>query len=250
MNIRQLAIFSVLFVSTSNIACAQASVNISMVKEGGVWMLSGKVNGAPMKFVFDPGAADVSISLTEARYLLKNGLMSSTDIIDFEKYQTASGEIEVGWKIYLRELEVGGLKLTNVQASIVNSPSAPLLLGQTALSRLGVLTEDFNAGRLVIVPFDRSTYVGDIADGKVGNVDSNVPSRYASDYYKKLPRFSGKVSVCSYSPLLQMPNMAYSPIVGMAEDGVVTIIRQENEKYYYVRGNNSSGYLWVGWIKQ
>jgi len=250
MNLKKIIALPCLFALTSNFLLAQSPVNIKMTKESGVWALPGKVNGAPMKFIFDPGAADVSISLTEARYLLKNNLMASSDIIDYQKYQTASGEIEVGWKIYLRELEIGGLKLPHVEASIVNSPNAPILLGQSALSRLGVLTEDFSAGILVIVPHNYSSQVSENSDSQVSYSSESTASGLAADYYGRLPQFTGDVTVCTYAPILQKPDMVYSPTVGKADGNSATIVRRENEKYYYVRSGNTSGFLWVGWIRQ
>ena len=46
---------------------------IKMEKSGGIYLIPCKVNGLPLKFIFDTGASDVSISLTEALFMLKNG---------------------------------------------------------------------------------------------------------------------------------------------------------------------------------
>ena len=70
--------------------------------------------------------------------------MGINDIVGSNSYQTASGDIYVGLKINIRQLEIGGFVLSNVEASIINSSNAPILLGQSALKRLGILTEDFN----------------------------------------------------------------------------------------------------------
>ena len=57
-----------------------AQTKIQMIKEGGVYSVPCKINGLPLKFVFDTGASDVSISLTEASFMLKNGFISKEDI--------------------------------------------------------------------------------------------------------------------------------------------------------------------------
>jgi predicted aspartyl protease len=49
---------------------------------------------------------------------------------------TASGDVMEGTVINLKNVEFGGLNLTNVKASVVKNQVAPLLLGQTVLSRL------------------------------------------------------------------------------------------------------------------
>lgn len=57
-------------------------------------------------------------------------------------YKDANGNISVGTDIMLRKVTFGGLELNNVRASVVNNQSAPLLLGQSVLSRLGKVEID------------------------------------------------------------------------------------------------------------
>lgn len=68
---------------------------------------------------------------------VKNGYLSVNDIIGNQQFQTASGDIQVGTKIIIKKIEIGGLILQNVEASVVHNENAPLLLGQSALSKLG-----------------------------------------------------------------------------------------------------------------
>ncbi len=90
-----------------------------------------------MKFIFDTGASDVSISSTEASFLIKNGYLKPEDIIGKQKYRIANGDIEEGTIIILREIKIGTLVLHDVKAGIVKNANAPLLLGITAISKLG-----------------------------------------------------------------------------------------------------------------
>ena len=64
---------------------------------------------------------------------------------------TASGDIMVGAKIIIRKIEIGGLVLKNVEASIVPNNNAPLLLGQSVLNRLGRIEINFDASTLTII---------------------------------------------------------------------------------------------------
>ena len=48
-------------------------VKVTMEKHGNVYYVPGKVNGLSMKFIFDTGASNVCLSLTEAIFMLKNG---------------------------------------------------------------------------------------------------------------------------------------------------------------------------------
>ncbi|HBH49489.1 MAG TPA: hypothetical protein DDX98_12655, partial [Bacteroidales bacterium] len=121
-----------------------------MEKKGGVYIMPCSVNGLKLNFIFDTGASDVSISLTEALFMLKNGYLSENDITGTEYYSIANGDIAEGTTILLKEVEIAGLKLYNVKASIVHNIDAPLLLGQSALSKLGRIEFDYSNNTLYI----------------------------------------------------------------------------------------------------
>jgi hypothetical protein len=121
-----------------------------MKKEGGVSIIPCKVNGLSLSFIFDTGASDVTISLTEAQFMFKNGYLTKDDIIGTSKYSDANGNISEGININLKEIEIQGLKLYNVKASIVKKLDAPLLLGQSAISKLGKIELDFQNNILTI----------------------------------------------------------------------------------------------------
>ena len=123
---------------------------VQMKRESGVSKIPCKVNGLNLEFIFDTGASDVTISLTEALFMLKNNYLLESDIIGKENYKTASGDISEGYQIILREIEFAGLKLYNVKASIIKTSDAPLLLGQSALSKLGDITINLENNTLSI----------------------------------------------------------------------------------------------------
>ena len=132
-----------------------AQITISMKNENGVYTVPCKVNGLKLKFIFDTGASSVSISLTEASFMLKNDYLSLDDIIGTSNYLDANGDINLGVDVILRELEIGGLKLTDVKAKVVNNIKAPLLLGQTAISKLGVIQLNLDSNQLIILNNDK-----------------------------------------------------------------------------------------------
>lgn len=143
-----------------------------MKKEGGVYTVPCTVNGLALKFIFDTGASDVTISITEADFMFKNGLLKDEDFIGKESYQTASGNIEEGVKVILRELKFGDVKLTNVVASVVLTNKAPLLLGQSVLSRIGKYQIDPIHSTLIITPQNTNTTPTTVTDieGNVYNI--------------------------------------------------------------------------------
>lgn len=127
----------VIFFITSSFNVVYSQNIVEMRKINGIYQIPCKVNGIPMNFVFDTGASDVTISVTEAKFLLKQGLLKKNDFLENVNYTMANGEIIDGTKINLKTIEIGGNILTNISASIIYKQNVPLLLGQSALSKLG-----------------------------------------------------------------------------------------------------------------
>ena len=119
-----------------------AQIKIKMNYESGIYTIPCTVNGLDLKFIFDTGASNVTISLTEALFMVKNGYLNVEDIYGSSYAQLANGEIVENTEIVLKEIIIGGLPLYDVKASIVHESAAPLLLGQTAISKLGKIQLD------------------------------------------------------------------------------------------------------------
>ncbi len=119
-------------------------------KGGGTFEVPCTVNGLELKMFFDTGASDVTISSVEANFMLKNGQLSKDDIKGKKYYQIANGDIAEGTTVVLREVKIGDAVLHNVDASVVHSQKAPLLLGQSALERFGTITIDNINSKLLI----------------------------------------------------------------------------------------------------
>jgi clan AA aspartic protease (TIGR02281 family) len=145
---RTLLMVAALVAHATTLCYAQTTVKLE--RSGGVYLIPCTVNGLSLKFIFDTGASDVSLSLTEAMFMLKNGYLKEEDFTGTEKYRVASGEVHEGYTLNLRRLEIAGKVLTNVKASIVKSSEAPLLLGQSALSKLGYYQFDYVNSTLTI----------------------------------------------------------------------------------------------------
>jgi aspartyl protease family protein len=123
---------------------------ILMREEGGVYVIPVKINGVPMDFIFDTGASYISISLTEANFLYKSGSLKDEDIVSTVDFQDAEGEISEGTIIKLRTVQLGSKTLYNVEASVVHNQRAPLLMGQSAISKFGKVTIDNANGTITL----------------------------------------------------------------------------------------------------
>ena len=119
-------------------------------KAGGTFNVDCSVNGLALNMIFDTGASYVSISKVEADFMLKNNYLSMSDIKGKQYYQTADGGISEGTVITLKEVRIGDAVLHNVDASVVKSQKAPLLLGESVLQKFGTFTVDNINSKLII----------------------------------------------------------------------------------------------------
>lgn len=130
--------------------CLERVTEVSFTRSGGVTKVKCEINGLPLHFVFDTGASDVSLSRVEATFMFKNNYISPEDIIGKDRYIDANGDISIGTVINLRKVSFAGLEIENVRASVVDNTNAPLLLGQSVLSRLGKVEIDYEKNVLRI----------------------------------------------------------------------------------------------------
>ncbi len=218
-----------------------AQTRIMMQKEGGVYTVPCKVNGLQLKFIFDTGASNVTISLTEALFMIKNGKLNKEDIYGSSYAQLANGDITENTEILLREISIADLTLYNVRASIVHNLDAPLLLGQTAIAKLGKIQLDGN--ELIVMN------TGEVKSYDYSNPTNNQSKTNHSNSSPYSRNFTGTQAVFTYSPILENPDMINSKQIGQIENDLVTILEKYNEKYYKVKSGNLIGYLWAGWFR-
>ena len=117
---------------------------VHMESEGGVYLVPINVNGLDLKFIFDTGASSICISSAEAAVMVRQGKITEDDVLGQQQFQDATGGISVGTVINLRTVDIGGIVLHNVEATVVDNIAAPLLLGQTALAKFGKISIDYN----------------------------------------------------------------------------------------------------------
>jgi clan AA aspartic protease (TIGR02281 family) len=120
--------------------------------KSGVYEIPCVVNDLPLKFIFDTGASDITISSLDAAFMLKNNYLTEYDFKSKQSYRTASGDIAEGTKIRLRKVKIGDLELNNIEASVIHKQTAPLLFGQSALGKFVNITID-NANNEIIFEY-------------------------------------------------------------------------------------------------
>ena len=113
---------------------------ISLTKQNGVYTVPCSINGVIRSLVFDTGASTVTISMQLAELLYRSGKLSDSEIKGYGKSQTASGHIVDNMAIVLRDIEISKLHLKNVDAVVIEGQNVPLLLGLSAIQKLGKVT--------------------------------------------------------------------------------------------------------------
>jgi len=119
-------------------------------EQGGVKVVQATVNGTLCRFIFDSGASSVCLSLTEVRHMVKNRYLTDVDFIGEEKFIDASGDVNTGMRVNLRDLQLGQIVLHDVEAIIINNENTANLLGQTALEKFGRVTIDYTRKEIVL----------------------------------------------------------------------------------------------------
>ncbi|NLP59440.1 retroviral-like aspartic protease family protein [Lutibacter sp. B1] len=239
---------------------------IKLKKISGVYQIPCLINGQKFNFIFDTGASNVSLSLEVAEILYSKGLIKSSDIIGKEFFQFADGNISEGLVLNLKEITIGDIVLKNVRASILNTTKAPLLLGQTALERLGKYSFDYYNNELSITgnknidltnykPKKGFVYINKTLsdDGKIGKwiaeeqieVYDNIESSNVISYLKTDEKFYAIESKFIFYKMASikinnvLPNLfddcEEPPFV---KGDLVYMLNYEGEDYYRVLYNN------------
>ena len=145
MTIKRFFIFIVFIIAS--LSCFGQKV-IQLTKQNGVYTIPCSINGIKRSLIFDTGASTVTISMKLANLLYSMGKLKDADFKGFGRSQTASGHIVNNMSIVLRNIEIEGLHLKNVDAVIIKGQNVPLLLGLSAIQKLGKIT--LSGNKLVI----------------------------------------------------------------------------------------------------
>ena len=117
-----------------------SQITITMTEKNGGFYVLCKVNGVEKEFLFDTGATDIMISLGDVMDITRKGYINEKDFSGDTYTQIANGSIMKGTKINLRTVEVGGLTLTGIPATIVYERTPINCLGLSAIKQLGDVT--------------------------------------------------------------------------------------------------------------
>lgn len=190
---------------------------LKLKRNGGIYVIPCKVNGIDFDFFFDTGASDVTMSLNAANKLYNLGQLSSSDIIGRQLYQVADGSLSEGVIIVLKEIKIDKITLKNVKASIVLNGDAPLLLGQTALEKLGKFSFDYSNNELTIIGLKEFDFL------KNNKLNQNLKKNYYV-YKNSFLSDDGKIGRWKANERLE--------IYANPSDSLVIGVLSKNQKFY------------------
>lgn len=106
--------------------------------------LNAKVNTVDMLFLLDTGCSTVQITSAEYYYMVHRRLISDVDLKDSVICEYADGSNKECLTLNIDSIDIGGIKVKNITASIEENCNTDLLLGQEVLKQCGEFSIDYD----------------------------------------------------------------------------------------------------------
>lgn len=119
-------------------------VPIEMTEATGVYYVPCEIDGLPLQLVFDTGASYVSISRPMTQLLERYGYITKQDYIGTAPITVGDGYTKDYPIVNLKTVKVGNLLVRDVQGVIIEGKNPLMMLGQSAIKKLGATTIDGN----------------------------------------------------------------------------------------------------------
>ncbi|MDP1524219.1 MAG: TIGR02281 family clan AA aspartic protease [Rhodocyclaceae bacterium] len=98
----------------------------------GHYTIQGSINGTSMNFLVDTGATYIALGAADARRAGIDPHKGTPGIT-----QTANGQARV-WKVKLNSVKIGGIALSNIDATVHEQDMPVVLLGMSFLNRMDI----------------------------------------------------------------------------------------------------------------
>lgn len=132
-------------------ASRNKSEEIPLTRHGGVYSLKATLNESiTVDAVLDSGAADVSINSEVYAALKNSGTIKSSDRLHTGIYVLADGRKVASERFFLRSIKIGDRTIPLVKCSVSKSAAGSILIGQSALEKLGKYSIDYSKPALLI----------------------------------------------------------------------------------------------------
>ena len=155
------------------------------LNELGLYTIPCEINGIKLRFAIDMGKMDAYISSLDAAFMLKNGYITKDDLIGKVKNSKRDdGSIPDNSIVNLKEFKVGNLLINNLNAQVSSDINASIILGRSAVQRLG----DFSI------------------DGDYLVLHDSNPTQFSDDYLSESEYEESVDTLCASDDIITWPN--------------------------------------------
>lgn len=109
--------------------------SLPLKKRGNLYTLELRIGDRNFDYIVDSGASDLNISETTEKYLKELGVIQPGDYLKPQIYTLADGSQREYRRILIPKIQLAGIVVENVSASISSDDSQPLLLGKSFLDK-------------------------------------------------------------------------------------------------------------------
>lgn len=124
-------------------------VKVPLSEENGVFTLFAQIGNTRLKFIFDSGASETSISAQAERQLIDNKVIQKSDYLKPGLYRIADGSIIAARRVRISKMKIGDYFVSNISVSIGTTDS-PLLLGRNVLDKFKKWSVDNGTSHLIL----------------------------------------------------------------------------------------------------
>jgi clan AA aspartic protease (TIGR02281 family) len=137
------------FNAKNSITGGSTIIKIPLSEENGVFAIYATLGNTRLKFIFDSGASETSISSEVERQLIDNKVITKSNYLTPGLYRIADGSIITARRVKIPKLKIGDYTVSNISVSISGTGS-PLLLGRNVLDRFKKWSVDNGAQHLTL----------------------------------------------------------------------------------------------------
>lgn len=223
-------IFLIICMFVSIFAYSQRTVSIPFrVDDANLLNIKVNINnGLTRTFIFDTGASGVSISSSVFAAMQNNGLVTSSDIIGSTNVVIANGSVVAAKIIRLRSLALESFVVHNVEAFVMPDPHAPLLIGQTIVSKFGKVSIDYDNNVIILEKKNVIASDNDLNINEVRFVPCTQSQQHFIGGLKKI--INKSITVKKYTEETDLP--VRSKAVNSISEGIT--IRYFNNDDYHI----------------
>lgn len=164
-----------------------------------VHSMNASLNTSKIDFIFDTGASRINVSGKVGQFMLNYGYIKETDCIGRFSSTTASGNSAAGKRYNIKEVNIGDIKIKNVEMNVSPNPNSENVLGMSAISALmpfiidgsSLIIENHKEGDVIEASnyetFDR--YVPLFNAGKYKEAEAEADQKIKYSYNKQMRQY-------------------------------------------------------------